>query len=55
MAGVTLNWGGRAPQAPRITDSEWEKYKALICELRPAMTLDALIEAMAEREGFRAT
>lgn len=55
MASITLNWNGRAPQAPSIPDSEWEKHKALICELRPTMTLDRLIEVMAERVGFKAS
>ena len=55
MSGLALNWNVRAAQAAPIPEEEWEKHKALICQLRPTMTLDRLIEVMAERVGFKAS
>jgi Clr5 domain len=55
MAGVSLKWNGRAPQAPPIPDAEWEKHKAVICHFRPNLTLKQLIDVMATDYVFEAS
>lgn len=49
---MKLNWNGRAPQAAQIPDAEWENHKAVICLLRPLMTLEALMVIMARDYNF---
>jgi hypothetical protein len=55
MAGVSLKWNARARQAPPIPEAEWEKHKAVICQLRPNLTLKELINVMATDYGFEAS
>ncbi|KAF7512767.1 hypothetical protein GJ744_000334 [Endocarpon pusillum] len=55
MSKLQLKWAGRAPQAPTIPDSEWEKKRTIICQLRPSMTMERLIEVMASQYGFKAS
>jgi len=55
MAAARLKWANRAPQAPRVPYSEWEKHKALLCELRPTMTLNKLKEVMSVKHNFIAS
>ena len=55
MAGSTLKWNGRAPQAHPISDAEWEKHKPVICQLRPTMTLKKLIDVMSSDYDFKAS
>lgn len=52
---MKLNWNGRASQAPPIADSEWEKHKEVICQLRPMMTLESLMVIMTRDHGFTAS
>jgi Clr5 domain len=55
MASISLKWEVRAPQAPFIPDREWEKHRALICQLRPTLTLNKLIEVMDNGHNFKAS
>jgi Clr5 domain len=55
MAAARLRWANRAPQAPLILHSEWEKHKALLCELRPTMTLNKLMKVMSAKHNFNAS
>jgi hypothetical protein len=52
---VPLNWNGRAAQAPTIADSEWQKHRETICQLRPLMKLNVLVAIMARDHNFSAT
>jgi Clr5 domain len=55
MATPGVKWANRAPQAPPILHSEWEKHKTLLCELRPTMTLEKLMEIMSSEHKFNAS
>ncbi len=52
---MRLNWNGRATQAPSITESEWEKHRPVICQLRPLMSLDCLKDIMERDHNFIAS
>ncbi|KAF7512771.1 hypothetical protein GJ744_000338 [Endocarpon pusillum] len=52
---MRLNWNGRATQARSITESEWEKHKPVICQLRPLMSLGCLMNIMERDHNFTAS